>query len=198
MTGPGDERRAAVLERAVHIASLEGLEGLTLGRLSLDTGFQKSALQSLFGTKEQLQLAIVAHAVDVFDRAVLQVTEDEPDGLPRVQRLMDAWIDYLPTFEGGCLFVASASELDGRPGPVRDAIARAVEAGLKLLIRQLDLARRLGELSADVDVEQLAFGLHAMLLKANHDRQLLARGDALDRGRRAIDGLLAAAGASQR
>jgi AcrR family transcriptional regulator len=180
-----------VLERAVHVASVEGLEGLTLGRLAGATGMQKSALQSLFGTKEQLQLAIVARAVEVFERDVLQAAETEADGLPRVRRLMDAWIDYLQTFEGGCLFVAGASELDGRPGPVRDAIVDAVDTGQRLLVRQLGLARRLGELPADTDIGQAVYELHAVLLKANHDRQLLASEDALDRARRAVTRILA-------
>lgn len=191
MTQPGDERRTAVLQTAVHLASVEGLEGLTLGRLAAVSGVPKSALQALFGTKERLQLAIVAQAVDVFQRDVLTASEDAPDGLARLRVLMSAWIDYLLAFDGGCLFVASASELDSRPGPARDAIVNAVVTGEKLLLRQANLAMRLGELPEAADAEQVAFELHAMLLKANHDRQLLGRDDALDRARAAVERILA-------
>ncbi len=190
MTKPGDERRAAVLQTAMQAASVEGLEGLTLGRLAGATGVGKSALQALFGTKERLQLAIVAYAVDVFERDVLTASADAPDGLARLRALMSSWIDYLVTLDGGCLFVASASELDGRPGPARDAIVQAVDTGERLLLRQADLAKRLGELPEDPAPEQVAFELHAVLLKANHDRQLLGRDDALDRARAAVERIL--------
>ncbi|GAA1611475.1 TetR/AcrR family transcriptional regulator [Kribbella sancticallisti] len=179
-----------MLRTAVQLASVEGLEGLTLGRLATVSGVPKSALQALFGTKERLQLAIVAHAVDVFQREVLAPSEDSSGGLARLRAVMAAWIDYLVTFDGGCLFVASASELDGRPGQAREAIVEAVVAGEKLLLRQADLAVRLGELWDSADVEQVVFELHAVLLKANHDRQLLGRDDALNRARAAVDRIL--------
>ncbi|UYM06342.1 TetR/AcrR family transcriptional regulator [Solicola gregarius] len=190
MTKLGDERRTGVLRTAVHAASIEGLEGLTLGRLAVVSGVPKSALQALFGTKESLQLAIVAYAVDIFQHEVLTPSADVPDGLARLRVVMESWIDYLIIFDGGCLFVASASELDGRPGPTRDAITDAVVSGESLLVRQTDLAQRLGELPTEPDPEQVAFELHAVLLKANHDRQLLARDDALNRARTALDRIL--------
>ncbi len=191
MTKPGDDRRTAVLQTAVHVASVEGLEGLTLGRLAGATGMGKSALQALFGTKERLQLAIVAYAVEVFHSDVLSASADAPDGVDRLRALMSSWIDYLVTFDGGCLFVASASELDGRPGPARDAIVEAVVTGERLLLHQARLARRLGELPGSLDPEQVVFELHAVLLKANHDRQLLGRDEAFDRARAAVERILA-------
>jgi AcrR family transcriptional regulator len=190
MSRTGDARRTAVVDRAMHVASVEGLEGLTLGRLAEALGSSKSGIQTLFGTKQELQLSIVAAASQVFERDVLLPAEHHPAGLPRLRVLMSSWIDYLETFEGGCLFVAAASELDGRSGPVRDAVAGAVARGDALLRRDVDLARRLGELPPDTDVEQLVFELHAMVLQANHDRQLLGREDALTRARKAVDRLL--------
>jgi hypothetical protein len=93
-------------------------EGLTLGRLAEALRTSKSGIQTLFGTKQELQLSIVAAASQVFERDVLLAAEQQPAGLPRLRALMSLWIDYLETFEGGCLFVAAASELDGRSGPV--------------------------------------------------------------------------------
>ncbi len=174
----------------MHVASVEGIEGLTLGRLAEVLRISKSGIQTLFGTKQELQLSIVAAASRVFERDVLSPAEQQPAGLPRLRALMSLWIDYLETFEGGCLFVAAASELDGRSGPVRDAVAEAVTRADALLRRDVDLALRLGELPSDTDVEQLVFELHAMVLQANHDRQLLGRKDALTRARNAVDRLL--------
>jgi AcrR family transcriptional regulator len=190
MTRTGDERRGAIVDRAMHIASVEGLEGLTLGRLAEALRTSKSGIQTLFGTKQELQLSIVAAASQVFERDVARPAEQEPAGFARLRALMSLWIDYLETFEGGCLFVAAASELDGRPGPVRDAVADAVARADALLQRDVELALRLRELPADTDVEQLVFELHAMVLQANHDRQLLGRKDALTRARKAVNRLL--------
>lgn len=192
MTKLGDIRRTAVLDRAVHVASLEGIEGLTFGRLADATRLGKSALQTLFGTKENLQLAIVTAAAEVYDRDVRRRAEDRPDGLARLRALLHAWLDYLESFEGGCVFVAAATELDGRPGPVRDAVARAVVRAEELLRRQAALAVRLGELPADTDIDQLIYELHGLVLQANHDRQLLHRPEALARAARAVDRLLTA------
>ena len=190
VTKVGDARRASVLDSAVQLASIDGLEGLTLGCLAGATGVTKSALQTLFGTKEDLQLKIVSRAIEVFHQDVLLVAEAEPLGLPQARKLVDAWLDYLQTFNGGCFFVAAASELDGRPGPLRDAVADAIHAGQERLHRQVELAVRLGELPAETDAAQLVFELHALLLKANHDLQLDERSDALDRARTAAHHIL--------
>lgn len=190
MTRTGDARRMAIVDRAMHVASVEGLEGLTLGRLADVLHTSKSGIQTLFGTKQDLQLAIVAAAAEVFERDVLQPAGQQPAGLTRLRALLSLWIDYLETFAGGCLFVAAASELDGRPGPVRDAVAAAVVRADALLQRDIDLALRLRELPPDTDAGQLVFELHAMVLQANHDRQLLGRGDAPARARNAVSRLL--------
>ncbi|GAA3989342.1 TetR/AcrR family transcriptional regulator [Allokutzneria multivorans] len=190
MTRTGDARRGAIVDRAMHIASVEGLEGLTLGRLAEALRTSKSGIQTLFGTKQELQLAIIAAASRVFERDVSLPAQQQPAGLARLRTLMSLWIDYLKTFEGGCLFVAAASELDDRPGPVRDAVAEAVARACALLRHDVELALRLRELPEDTDAEQLVFELHAMVLQANHDRQLLGRDDALIRAHNAVNRLL--------
>ncbi len=174
------------------VASTDGFEGLTFGGVAETTGVKKPALQALFGTKESLQLAILEGAVRVWQERVLRPAEGSPEGIGQLRALMDAWVDYLPTFRGGCPFIAAASELDSHPGPVRDAVAVAIDRGDHLVRRHIALAIRLGELPADTDVEQLAYELHALLLKANHDLQLFARADSLDRARAAIGRMLVA------
>src|SRR6266540_4488469 len=185
-TRPGDERRRAVLERAMHLASVEGLEGISLGELATALGMSKSGVQGLFGTKQDLQLEIVAAAMEVFAQRVLREAERADDGLPRLRALLDAWIDYLDTFEGGCFFFAAATEFDGRAGPIRDAVADVAATGYETLRKQIRLARRLGELDPDTDVEQLIFEFHGAVLQANYARRLLDQPDAYDRARRAI------------
>ncbi|MEV4109817.1 hypothetical protein [Nonomuraea sp. NPDC049695] len=108
------------------------------------------------------------------------------DGLPRVRALADAWIDYLGTFDGGCFFCTVAPEFDGRDGPVRDAIIEVALSGSDVLVKQIRLACRLGELRPDIDVEQLLFEFHGAVLQANYARRLLNQADAYDRARRAI------------
>ncbi|MEV4113253.1 TetR/AcrR family transcriptional regulator [Nonomuraea sp. NPDC049695] len=185
-TRPGDERRRAILERALNVATLDGLEGITLGKLATTLGISKSGVQGLFGTKQELQLEIVAAATQVFEERVLRVAERADDGLPRLRALADAWIGYLDTFDGGCFFCAVAPEFDGREGPVRDAIAEVALTSDKILHKQIRLAQRLGELAGDLDAEQLIFEIHAAVLQANYARRLLGRADAYDRARRAI------------
>jgi AcrR family transcriptional regulator len=191
MTKLGDARRTAVLDQATHVASVDGLAGLSFGRLAEETLVPKSALQTLFGTKEELQLAIIKTAVEVFIRRVFVPAEQHPEGLPRLRALMSAWVDYLQEYEGGCILASGACELDGHPGPVRDALVDAVNAGDALITRDINLAVRLGELPPDTDAEQLTFELHAMILQANHNNQLLHRPDALQRARLAIENRLA-------
>jgi AcrR family transcriptional regulator len=191
MTRTGDARRAAVVEQAIDVASVDGFNGLTFGALATTTGVSKPALQTLFGTKETLQLAVLAAATQVWQEKVLRPAESQPDGLPQLRALVTGWIDYLPTFKGGCPFVAGASELDGRPGPVRDALAKAVARGQDLVRRQAALAIRLGELAADADSNQVAYDLHAVVLKANHDLQLFGDPSALDRARSALGSVIA-------
>ncbi|MGK5531690.1 TetR/AcrR family transcriptional regulator [Streptomyces sp. URMC 129] len=186
MTRRGDQHRREILERATHLASVEGLEGVTMGRLAAALGISKGGVQALFGTKQDLQLAIVAAAVDMFRQRVLTPAEQAAEGLPRLRALFEAWIDYLDFFEGGCFFSAAALEFDGRPGPVRDAILDAARTAYDAAAGQVRLACRLGELPPGTDPEQLVFELHGSVLAANHARQLLHRADAFDRARRAV------------
>src|SRR4051812_44358054 len=119
MTKVGDTRRATVVQRAIDLASTDGFEGLTFGGVAQATGVNKSAVQALFGTKESLQLAVLEGAAQVWQELVLRPAGRSPEGLAQLRALMHAWIAYLPTFTGGCPFIAAASELDSRRGPLR-------------------------------------------------------------------------------
>lgn len=169
------------------LASVEGLEGLSIGRLARHLGMSKSGVIGHFESKEDLQLETIRSAISVFDAAVADAPGEEP-GLARLEGRLARWIEHVASgrFPGGCFFWAASAEFDGRPGPVRDAIARATAHWLDGLGAEIRLAQRLGEIGLDEEPEQLAFELHALVQEANWARQLLDREDAFDRARRGI------------
>jgi len=181
------ETRAAILGAAVDLASAEGLEGLTIGRLATETGMSKSGLFRHFGSKEELQLATVEEASRIFVAAVVEPALRAPEGEERLRALCDRYIAHLEqqTFAGGCFWGATTAEFDDRPGAVRDAIAGAYGAWTTELARQARLA-------ADADPEQLAFELVSVAQGANSRYRLFGDGDAFARARTAFEGLLAA------
>src|SRR2546422_5997738 len=129
----GDRSRQAILEVAVHLASVEGLEGLTIGRLASETGMSKSGLFAHFGSKEDLQLATVEAARSIFIENVIRPTFEAKKGLPRLKRLCEIWFDYAQNhvFRGGCFFAAASAQFDNRPGRVRDRIAGIMKEWLQ-------------------------------------------------------------------
>jgi AcrR family transcriptional regulator len=131
----GDRTRRAILESAVHIASAEGLEGLTIGRLATELSMSKSGLFAHFGSKEELQIATVEAARAIFIHEVIKPAFDAAEGLPRLWKLCDIWLSYVQkgVFRGGCFFAAVAAEFDSRPGPVRDRIAEIMKEWLTAL-----------------------------------------------------------------
>ncbi|OLF08969.1 TetR/AcrR family transcriptional regulator [Actinophytocola xanthii] len=187
----GEQTRAAVLGRAMGIASVEGLEGLSIGRLAAELEVSKSGVFARFGSKEELQLATVAAAREVFLDAVVRPAFEVPPGVRRLWRLCDGWVVYSRgrVFPGGCFFASVAAEFDARPGRVRDAVAAALADWAGLLERAVGDACQLGQLEAGVSARQLAFELEALASAANarsvlHDDDSaydLARSAMLDR-----------------
>ncbi|KJS55360.1 TetR family transcriptional regulator [Streptomyces rubellomurinus subsp. indigoferus] len=165
----GEETRRAVLRRAVEIASVEGLEALSIGRLATDLGLSKSGVFAGFGSKEELQLATVRAARRIFADAVLAPVADIPPGLARARALCEGWLAYSRTrvFPGGCFFFEVTAEFDARPGPLRDALADSARAWHRIVEDTLAEARTAGALRPDTDLGDLAFGLIALLEAAN-------------------------------
>ncbi|MET9958615.1 TetR/AcrR family transcriptional regulator [Streptomyces sp. NPDC006326] len=168
----GNQTRRTVLAHTMDIASTDGLEGLSLGKIATDLGLSKSGVFALFGSKEDLQLATVRAAVAVFVEQVVTPVGDEPDGLGKVWRLCERWIDYSGrrVFAGGCFFYAASAEFDSRPGPVRDEIAKARSDWTRYMERLLNEARLHGAFRAGAgpeDVPQLAFEIIALMELAN-------------------------------
>jgi AcrR family transcriptional regulator len=188
----GDETRRVVLRRAVDLASVEGLDGVTIGRLAAELSISKSGLFAHFGSKEELQLATIRAARAIFSLAVVTPALAKPPGMARLRALLDGWLDYSRgrQFPGGCFFSRATHEYAARPGPVRDALAMVDDEWLRLVATTIGEARELGEIRADVDPRQLAYELDAYLDSANM-RSLLGGDLAFyDLARAAVDSRL--------
>ena len=192
----GERSRAAILREAARLATVEGLEGLSLARLADAVGMSKSGLFAHFGSKEELQLATIEAARDVFIEEVVHPVRTAGRGLPRLRALLDAHLAYMRrnVFSGGCFFGAARMEFDSRPpGPVRDAIAQQTDDWLALLAARVHAAQDAGHLDPDIEPEQLAFELDALQAAANVSYQLRGDETVFDRAARAIEARLAAA-----
>lgn len=170
----GEETRRATLQRAVELASVEGLEGITIGRLASELELSKSGIFALFGSKEDLQLAAVEHAEKIFRAHVVTPAATADPGLPRLVALLEHWLVYSKSrvFPGGCFFAAVAAEFDARRGRVHDAIRSGQQQWGRFLERLVTEAVEAGHLPADTDAAQLAFELFALARAANTDAVL--------------------------
>lgn len=187
----GERSRHMVLRAAVDVASLDGLESTSFGRLAEDTGMSKAGIQTLFGTKERLQLDTIAQARTMFRDAVLLPAEAAEPGLARLRKLLDRWITYArkPLFAGGCFWSANLVVYDSRPGPVRDALVSQQREWRQVLAAQIRQAVAAGQV-AEVDPDLTAFHLDAVLHATNTALRLGERG-AVPALRRLADSILA-------
>jgi len=184
--------RAQTLAAAVQLASVVGLEGLTIGRLADRLGMSKSGLVGRFGSKQQLQLATLDQAADIFQHTVYEPASGAPPGLARLNAICDAWVAYLarPPFPGGCFLTTAMVEFDGRPGPVNDAVRKLMRRWLTILEREAKTAIEAGELPAETDPKDVAFTINALAVGANCDFQLNRNPASLKRVRRAMAAVL--------
>lgn len=197
------ESRATAVQAAVDVASVEGLEGLTIGRLAGELAMSKSGLIGRFGDKQALQRAVLAAAIERFTEAVWRPAARRAPGLERLEAIVDAWIGHLRggVFPGGCFVTTASVEYDARPGPLHDDVAAAVRRWLAVLEGEARRAREDGDLPAGRDPADVAFELHSLASGGGVAGRLLGDPAALDRThaamRRAL-GLPAAGGRSGR
>ena len=180
----GNQTRESILQAAADIASVEGLEGLSIGRLAGELGISKSGLFAHFGSKEELQLATIDAARRRFVDHVIRPSRELPRGRARLEALLRDWLDYMrgEVFRGGCFFCTVQSEFDSRPAsPVRGVVIEDVRQFLGLLAKDIRKAQDAGELDPSVDPEQLAFELDALGTAANQQFQLLRDPASFDR-----------------
>ncbi|HXX13919.1 MAG TPA: TetR/AcrR family transcriptional regulator [Candidatus Eremiobacteraceae bacterium] len=171
----GVRTREVILRKAVDIASVQGLEGLTVGTLANALGMSKSGLFGHFGSKRVLQLATVDAARQIFIDSVIKPSLTAPKGMPRLWRLVDRWIAHVENhvFSGGCFFTAASFEFDSRRGPVRDRIAAVMREWMGTLTRAVHAAQKEGHIPATVDPAGLAQELQSYALGAHWATQLL-------------------------
>ncbi|GAA3140772.1 TetR/AcrR family transcriptional regulator [Streptomyces rectiviolaceus] len=191
----GNQTRRLVLRRTVDIASVEGLDALSVGRIATELKLSKSGVFALFGSKEELQLATIRAAGRIHLDNVVEPAMKSPPGLGRVGRLCARWLDYSEqrVFPGGCFFYGAIAEFGAREGAVHDALVRADRAWTGQVEHCLAEARDTGELRPDTDVPQLAFELIALMETANAQSVLHGEPDAYRRAGVAVTARLRAA-----
>lgn len=182
------DSRASAVEAAVDLASVEGLEGITIGRLAGELAMSKSGLIGRFGDKEAMQRAVLAAAVGRFADAVWRPAQRSEPGLPRLETIIDAWIGHLRdgVFPGGCFVTTASVEYDARPGPLHDDVAAAVTRWLDTLEAEARRAREAGDIPSDRDPADVAFELHSLASGGSVAGRLTGDAAALDRTRSAM------------
>ena len=189
----GEQTRAAILDEALKVASKLGLEGLTIGGLADATGMSKSGLFAHFGSREDLQLAVLEHAAQRYGETVLMPALKIERGLPRLRAMFAHWLDWTLAsgLPGGCIMIAAAAEYDDRPGPIRDAVIANQHRGNAVTRKAVRLAIEEGHLRADTDPEQIAFELLGIVLASHNHRRLLGDKEARKRALTAFEQLVA-------
>jgi AcrR family transcriptional regulator len=184
----GQRTRNSILEVAAALATEEGLESLSIGRLAEATAMSKSGLFAHFGSKEELQLATVDHAAKLFVAEVIDPARSAPKGLARIWALCDHMIGYSErqVFPGGCFFAATSFEFNNRPGPVRDRIEEMIRSWLSYLEHAVEQAQEAGELDPNASAREVAFQLDAFAQASNAQYQLFRDPQVFDDARRAI------------
>lgn len=192
----GEATRAAIVEAALALARRDGLEALTIGVLAHETQMSKSGVFAHFGSREELQRAVLADYAQRFVDDVLRPAVRAPRGLPRLRTILDRWVAWLAReVEQGCLMMAGAAEYDDRPGPLRDALVALVAGWKGELLEAIAQAIDAGHLRRDTDAEQLVFEIYGLMLALHQDARLLRSAHSVARTRVGLTRLLADASA---
>jgi AcrR family transcriptional regulator len=189
----GAATRQTILQRAIALSSVVGLQGLSIGRLAEELELSKSGLFAHFRSKEALQTAVLESAAERFTELVVRPALKEPRGEPRVRALFERWLAWErdSSLPGGCVFVTAAVQVDDQPGPVRDVLVRLQEAWIDLLSKSARLAVDVGHFRANLDGRRFAQELYGMLLAHYHFTRLLRDPDSESRTRTAFEHLIA-------
>jgi AcrR family transcriptional regulator len=188
----GERSRSAILREAARLATVDGLDGLSLARLADAVGMSKSGLFAHFGSKEELQLATVDAASAIFEELVIEPASEAAAGVPRLRAYIDRFLQHVEegVFPGGCFFISAMSELDTHPGPVRDVAMAFSERWLGLLAAEVAAGQAAGEIDPTADPAQIVFELNAFMVLGNMQFVLSGRPAALESVRRAVNSRL--------
>ena len=191
----GTDTRSRIVETALRAASIDGVEGISLGKVAADVGMSKSGLFAHFDSKEALQVDVIGAAADKFVENVISPALKFPRGEPRLRALFEHWLEWEQneSLPGGCVFMHATAELDDRPGPVRDALVSHQQEWLKALGKAVQLTIDEGHFSRDVDPSLFAFQLYGIVLSYYHSARLFRDPAAKSNATRSFDALMSAA-----
>ncbi len=187
----GELTRAAILDMALETASRDGLEGLTIGLLADKMSMSKSGVFAHFGSREDLQIAVLKLYNHHFEQEIFYPSLKEARGLPRLRGMFFRWVKRV-TMEiaSGCIYISGAVEYDDRPGVIRDELASMVHAWQHALQRCIQQSIDMGHLRADTDPEQIVFEMYGLVLALHHEARFIKRPDSVERAQKGFDRLI--------
>ena len=192
----GQQTKTAIVDTALRMAAQVGLEGLSIGALAEAMEMSKSGVFAHFGSRDELQISVVREYYARFEREVFQPAMEQPRGLPRLQALFEHWMRFTSAeLDSGCIFISGAIEFDDRPGPVRDALAEAVDAWIDAMTRAVAQACEEKHLDAGADPSQIAFEIHALILALHYEARFMRRPGSLGRAQQGFVNILQRYGA---
>ncbi len=193
----GQQTKQIIVDAAMGLATQIGLEGLSIGLIAEVTRMSKSGVFAHFGSREEIQISVVREYFRHFERDVFYPAMSEPRGLPRLQALFANWMRQVALeIQSGCVFISGAVEFDDRTGPVRDALASSVNTWLAAVYRAVLQAKECGHLSADADEQQIAFGIHGLILALHYEARFLKTPGSVDRANKGFADILRLYGAT--
>jgi AcrR family transcriptional regulator len=186
----GAATRDLILDHAYQMARRDGLEGLSIGALALAVGMSKSGVFAHFGSREDLQLALLDAVSTRFVEFIKLPALKQPRGIKRLRAMIDLWVKWGHIHQHGCVLLSAAVEYDGRAnGPIRERVLRQQTDWRNELKRAIELCIEVGDLKKDTDADQLAFEIYALMLGLHHDAGLFGFEEAHRRSTAAIDRL---------
>lgn len=188
----GAATRDLIIDHAYAIACRAGLEGISIGDLAQAVGMSKSGVFAHFGSREDLQLAVLENGGRRFGEAVLLPALRKPRGIARLRAIIDGWFDWVRENQHGCLIMGAVSEYDSRPGALHDAVVALIQRWRSDTARAAQMAIDAGELHADADPQQLSFEIFGIALALHQDARLFDPKQARSRAEHAVQRLLAA------
>jgi AcrR family transcriptional regulator len=190
----GSATKGRIVETALRAASVDGIEGITLGKVAADVGMSKSGLFAHFDSKEALQVDVLNAAAEKFGQVVVVPAMAEPRGEPRLRSLFEHWLQWEQneSLPGGCVFMHAQAELDDRPGPARDALVAHQQRWFDMLAKAVRMTIDAGQFRADVDADLFAFQLFGIVFSYYHSARLLRNPSAKSRALGAFDVLVTA------
>lgn len=187
----GQQTRAVILDAALALAAQVGLEGLSIGALADATGMSKSGVFAHFGSREELQISVIAEYHQRFEAEVFAAAMRAPRGLPRLRALFANWMARTSVeLDSGCIYISGAVEFDDRSGPVRDALVQSVRTWMAAMRRAISQCKDCGHLPAQADEAQMLFEIHGLILALHYEARFLRQPDSLARANQGFDNIL--------